>query len=36
LITDATILEHIAKLPHSRATFKQLVRELGAKLASRD
>ncbi len=36
MITDATILEHIAKLPHARATFKQLVRELGAKLASRD
>jgi ribonuclease R len=36
LITDATILEHIAKLPHARATFKQLVRELGSKLESRD
>ncbi len=35
-MTDATILEHVAKLPHARATFKQLVRELGAKVASRD
>jgi ribonuclease R len=36
LVTDASILDHIAKLPHARATFKQLVRELGSKLASRD
>jgi ribonuclease R len=36
VITDASILEHVAKLPHARATFKQLVRELGAKIASRD
>ena len=35
-MTDANVLEHIARLPHARATFKQLVRELGAKLASRD
>ncbi len=35
-MTDANILEHVARLPHARATFKQLVRELGAKLASRD
>lgn len=35
-MTDATIIEHIARLPHARATFKQLVRELGSKLASRD
>jgi ribonuclease R len=35
-VTDATIIEHIARLPHARATFKQLVRELGSKLASRD
>ena len=34
-MTDANVLEHIARLPHARATFKQLVRELGAKLASR-
>jgi ribonuclease R len=36
LITDASVLEHIARLPHARATFKQLVRELGPKLESRD
>jgi len=35
-VTDANILEHVARLPHARATFKQLVRELGAKLTSRD
>ncbi len=27
--SDSSLLEHIAKLPHSRATYKQLVRELG-------
>ena len=35
-MTDAQLLDHIARLPHARATFKQLVRELGSKLASRD
>jgi ribonuclease R len=35
-VTDSALLEHIAQLPHSRATFKQLVRELGARGASRD
>jgi ribonuclease R len=35
-MTDGNILEHIARLPHARATFKQLVRELGPKVASRD
>jgi ribonuclease R len=34
-VTDAQIVEHIAKLPHARATFKQLVREIGSKVASR-
>jgi len=34
-VTDANILEHVARLPHARATFKQLVRELGAKVPSR-
>ncbi len=34
-MTDGTILEHVARLPHARATFKQLVRELGAKVPSR-
>jgi ribonuclease R len=27
-LTDASLLEHIRKLPHGRATYKQLVREL--------
>jgi ribonuclease R len=35
-VTDAAILEHVARLPHARATFKQLVRELGSRVASRD
>ena len=35
-MTDANILEHVARLPHARGTFKQLVRELGPKVASRD
>jgi ribonuclease R len=35
LVTDSVILDHIARLPHSRATFKQLVRELGSRGASR-
>jgi len=35
-VTDAAILEHVTKLPHARATFKQLVRELGSRVASRD
>jgi ribonuclease R len=30
-MTDTAILDHISKLPHARANFKQLVRELGAK-----
>jgi len=30
-VTDAALLEHITRLPHSRANFKQLVRELGAR-----
>ena len=30
-MTDRAILEHISRLPHARANFKQLVRELGAK-----
>src|SRR5689334_15792205 len=33
---DAALVEHIARLPHARANFKQLVRELGAKGASRE
>jgi exoribonuclease R len=35
-MTDAALLEHISRLPHARANFKQLVRELGAKGSSRD
>ena len=35
-MTDSAILHHISKLPHARATFKQLVRELGARGTSRD
>jgi ribonuclease R len=30
-MNDAAILAHIGKLPHARASFKQLVRELGTK-----
>ena len=30
-MTDSRLLEHISKLPHARAGFKQLVRELGAR-----
>ena len=35
-MTDAAILDHVSRLPHARATFKQLVRELGSRIASRD
>src|SRR6185437_1676959 len=34
-MTDRALLEHIGRLPHARANFKQLVRELGAKGTSR-
>jgi ribonuclease R len=34
-MTDAAVLEHITRLPHAKANFKQLVRELGAKGATR-
>src|SRR5205823_5569062 len=30
-MTDAALLDHIARLPHARANFKQLVRESKAK-----
>ncbi len=30
-MTDADLLKHITRLPHARATYKQLVRELGSK-----
>jgi len=35
MMTDAALLDHIARLPHARANFKQLVRELSAKGSSR-
>jgi ribonuclease R len=30
-MNDRTLLDHISRLPHGKVTFKQLVRELGAK-----
>src|ERR1700742_1871630 len=35
-MTDRAILDHISSLPHARGTFKQLVRELGAKGTGRE
>jgi ribonuclease R len=34
-LSESALLQHITRLPHSRATFKQLVRELGVKGAAR-
>jgi ribonuclease R len=34
-LSEAALLEHVRRLPHARATFKQLVRELGARGAPR-
>ena len=34
-MTDAALLGHISRLPHSRAHFKQLIRELGSRGAER-
>ena len=34
-MTDAALLDHITRLPHAKANFKQLVRELGGKDATR-
>ncbi|MFN7995500.1 MAG: VacB/RNase II family 3'-5' exoribonuclease [Bryobacteraceae bacterium] len=34
-MTDSALLHHITNLPHAKAGFKQLVRELGAKGATR-
>jgi ribonuclease R len=34
-MNEAALLEHISRLPHSKANFKQLVRELGARIRSR-
>ena len=33
---DAALVDHIARLPHARANFKQLVRELGARGDARE
>jgi ribonuclease R len=35
-VTDATLLDRIGRLPHARANFKQLVRELAARGEKRD
>src|SRR5206468_5093075 len=35
-MTEAAVLEHIARLPHGQANFKQLIRELGARGSSRE
>src|ERR1700686_1155680 len=35
-MTDPVLLDHISHLPHARANFKQLVRELGARGAERE
>src|ERR1051325_7447083 len=35
-MTDRALLDHIARLPHARANFKQLVRETRAAGAERD
>src|SRR5271157_962337 len=35
-MTDRALLDHISSLPHARANFKQLVRELAAKSAKRE
>jgi len=35
-MTDAELVGHIARLPHRRGNFKQVIRELGAKGAQRE
>ena len=35
-MTDRAVLDHISSLPHARGTFKQLVKELGAKGQGRE
>jgi ribonuclease R len=35
MINDTAVLQHITRLPHGRATYKQLVKELGARGESR-
>ena len=34
-MTEAALLDHISRLPHAKANFKQLIRELGARVPSR-
>ena len=34
-LTETSLLHHIGRLPHSRASFKQLIREFGAKGGAR-
>jgi len=34
-MTEAALLDHICRLPHAKANFKQLARELGPRIASR-
>jgi ribonuclease R len=34
-MTDAALMEHITRLPHAKANFKQLIRELGPRFSSR-
>jgi len=34
-MTEAALLDHICRLPHAKANFKQLVRELGTRIPSR-
>ncbi len=35
-MTDRALIDHISRLPHARANFKQLVREMGAKGGDRE
>ena len=34
-MTDAALMEHITRLPHAKANFKQLIRELGPRIPNR-
>src|SRR5689334_16680817 len=34
-MTEAALLDHISRLPHAKGNFKQLIRELGARVPSR-
>src|SRR5713226_3696270 len=34
-MTEAALLEHISRLPHGKANLKQLIRELGSRVSSR-